>query len=251
MRRSDFDKMMLNEAVTRGASLMPGKAIAPVLDDKGAVCGVQVRMPDGKVQVIESELLLDCSGQATWLANRGGVTGPKYLGAYDKQIAIFSQVANPTRDDHGSTRDTHPDNTLIFYQKKYHWAWSIPLDDDTVSIGIVIPSAYFLDKKESKRDFYLRELREIHPELARRIPDPVELVEDVHVIPNYSYQVKQFTGKGFICIGNSHRFIDPIFSFGLTVAMREAQFMAPIARDYLNGREPRRRAPLRSVPTLL
>ena len=62
VRRSDFDKMMLDEAVTRGASLMPGKAIAPVLDDKGAVCGVQVRMPDGKVQVIELELLLDCSG---------------------------------------------------------------------------------------------------------------------------------------------------------------------------------------------
>jgi FADH2-dependent halogenase len=234
VRRSDFDKMMLDEAVARGASLMPGKAIAPVKDEQGAVRGVEIRMPDGKVQVIESELLLDCSGQATWLANHGGVTGPKYLGAYDKQIAIFSQVANPARD-HGNTRDTHPDNTLIFYQKKYHWAWFIPLDEEVVSIGIVIPSAYFLGKGESKRDFYLRELREMHPELARRIPEPVELLEEVHVIPNYSYQVKQFTGKGFICIGDSHRFIDPIFSFGLTVAMREAQFMAPIAREYLNG----------------
>ena len=120
--------------------------------------------------------------------------------------SLFSPRLLTRRVTDGSTRDTHPDNTLIFYQKKYHWAWSIPLDDDTVSIGIVIPSAYFLDKKESKRDFYLRELREIHPELARRIPDPVELVEDVHVIPNYSYQVKQFTGKGFICIGDCASF---------------------------------------------
>jgi flavin-dependent dehydrogenase len=234
VRRSDFDKMMLDEAVARGASLIQGKALAPVLDDNGAVRGVQARMPDGKVQVIGAELLLDCSGQATWLANHGTVTGPKYLGAYDKQIAIFSQVAHPIRD-RGSTREAHPDNTLIFYQKKYHWAWFIPLDDETVSIGIVIPSAYFLDKRESKRDFYLRELREMHPELARRIPEPAELVEDVHVIPNYSYQVKKFTGKGFVCIGDAHRFIDPIFSFGLTVAMREAQFLAPLARDYLNG----------------
>ncbi len=235
VRRSDFDKMMLDEAVARGASLMPAKAIAPIVDDNGVVRGVQARMPDGKIQDIESELLLDCSGQATWLANHGGVTGPKYLGAYDKQIAIFSQVANPARD-HGDTRDAHPDNTLIFYQKKYHWAWFIPLSDDVVSVGIVVPSAYFIEKGESKRDFYLRELREMHPELARRIPEPAELTEDVHVIPNYSYQVKQFTGKGFICIGDSHRFLDPIFSFGLTVAMREAQFMAPVARDYLNGK---------------
>jgi hypothetical protein len=60
---------------------------------------------------------------------------------------------------------------LIFYQKKYHWAWSIPLDEDVVSVRIVCPSAYLLGKKESKRDSYIRELRELHPELSSRIPE--------------------------------------------------------------------------------
>jgi flavin-dependent dehydrogenase len=108
------------------------------------------------------------------------------------------------------------------------------LNPEVVSIGVVIPAASFLSKKENKRDFYIRELREMHPELARRLPD-ITLVEDVHVIPNYSYQVKAFTGKGFICIGDAHRFIDPIFSFGVTVAIREAQFAAPVIKAYLNG----------------
>jgi hypothetical protein len=63
---------------------------------------------------IESEVVLDCSGQATFLAN-AGVTGPKYRGNYDKQIAIFSQVAGAIRDE-----GPHRDDTLIFYQKKYH-----------------------------------------------------------------------------------------------------------------------------------
>jgi len=232
VRRSEFDKMMLDEAVVRGAALLHGKALKPLVRD-GWVRGAQVRMPDGSTQDIESEILLDCSGQATWLANQGGVTGPKYLGSYDRQIAIFSQVAGAQRDD-GGTRDTHKDNTLIFYQQKYHWAWFIPLDEDVVSVGVVIPAAYFLDKKETKRDFYVRELRELHPELSRRLPE-IRLVEDVHVIPNYSYQVKAFCGKGFMCIGDAHRFIDPIFSFGLTVAMREAQFAAPVIRAYLEG----------------
>lgn len=233
VRRSDFDKMMLDEAIRRGASFMPGKALRPLMTDDGAIRGVLVKMPDGGTQEIACEVLLDCSGQATWLANLGGITGPKYLGAYDKQIAIFSQVADAIRED-GGTRETHPDNTLIFYQRKFHWAWFIPLDSKVVSVGVVIPSAYFLEKKESKRDFLLREMRELHPELARRIPDP-QLVEAVHVIPNYSYQVKRFTGKGFICIGDAHRFIDPIFSFGLTVTMREGQFAAPLIRRYLEG----------------
>jgi hypothetical protein len=96
VRRSDFDQMLLDEAVARGVTLIPGKAIKPLLRDDGTVWGVQVRMPDGRNQNIESEILLDCSGQATFLAN-AGVTGPKYLGNYDKQIAIFSQVRGAIR----------------------------------------------------------------------------------------------------------------------------------------------------------
>jgi flavin-dependent dehydrogenase len=236
VRRSDFDKMLLDEAVARGATLIRGKAIRPLQNDDGSVRGVQVRMADGngKTEDIASEMLLDCSGQATWLANLGGVTGPKYLGAYDKQIAIFSQVAGALRDD-GSTRELHPDNTVIFYQKKYHWAWFIPLDREVVSVGVVSPSAYYLSKKESLRDFLVRELHELNPELKRRLPE-IKLVEDVHVIPNYSFQVKGFGGKGFLCIGDSHRFIDPIFSFGVAVALREAQQAAPAIKAYLEGR---------------
>ena len=233
VRRSGFDQLMLDTAVDRGANLVHGKATFPILQD-GTVKGAKVQARDGGELTIESELTLDCSGQATWLANSGGVTGPKYLGAYDKQIAIFSQVRGAIREQ-GATRDQCKDNTLIFYQQKYHWAWSIPIDSEVVSVGVVVPSAYFQGKKESKRDFLLRELQELHPELARRLP-VIELVEDVHVIPNYSYQVKNFCGKGFICLGDAHRFVDPIFSFGLSTALREAQFATPAMLSYLEGK---------------
>ena len=234
VRRSDFDEMMLDEAVARGATLIPGKALKPILKKDGSVGGVQIRPADSeKTTDIESEVLLDCSGQATWLANLGGLTGPKYVGSYDKQIAIFSQVTGAIRGD-DSTRDNAKDNTLIFYQSKYHWAWSIPLDDEVVSVGIVSPAAYFQGKGESKRDFLVRELHELNPELKRRLPE-IKLVEDVHVIPNYSYQVKRFCGKGFICVGDAHRFIDPIFSFGLFAALKEASLAAPAVKAYLGG----------------
>lgn len=232
VRRSVFDKMMLDEAVARGAVLVDGRAIRPLLSDEG-VRGIQVRMPAGQMLEIESEMLLDCSGQATFLANLGGVTGPKYVGSYDKQIAIFSQVTGAIRGD-DSTRDNAKNNTLIFYKSKYHWAWFIPLDDDVVSVGVVIPGGYFLDKRESKHDFLVRELHELNSELKRRLPE-IKLVEDVHVIPNYSYQVKRFCGKGFICIGDAHRFIDPIFSFGLFAGLKEASLAAPAVKSYLGG----------------
>jgi 1H-pyrrole-2-carbonyl-[peptidyl-carrier protein] brominase len=233
VRRSVFDKMMLGEAVARGALLVNGRAIRPLQSDDGTVRGVQVRDPNGGLMEIESEVLLDCSGQATFLANVGGVTGPKYVGSYDKQIAIFSQVTGAIRGD-DSTRDNAKDNTLIFYQSKFHWAWFIPIDDEIVSVGVVVPGAYFQEKKESKRDFLVRELQELNPELKRRLSE-IKLVEDVHVIPNYSYQVKRFCGKGFICIGDAHRFVDPIFSFGLFASLKEASLVAPVVKDFLNG----------------
>jgi 1H-pyrrole-2-carbonyl-[peptidyl-carrier protein] brominase len=232
VRRSEFDTMMLKEAVARGATVMQGTATKPILDD-GGVRGITVRWPDGKSEDIETEIVLDCSGQATFLANQR-VTGPKYVGSYDKQVAFFSQVTDAVRGS-GTSGEHAKDNTIIFYAKKFHWGWFIPLDKDVVSVGMVTPRADFLKKKQTAEEFFRNELYNINPGFRRHIPE-MKLVEKVHVIPNYSYQVRRFCGKGFMCIGDAHRFIDPIFSFGLTVTMREAEFAAPLVRAYLEGK---------------
>jgi 1H-pyrrole-2-carbonyl-[peptidyl-carrier protein] brominase len=99
---------------------------------------------------------------------------------------------------------------------------------------VVIPGAYFKSKRENKADFLRRELHELNPELKRRVPE-VKLAEETRSIPNYSYQVRRFCGKGFICVGDAHRLIDPIFSFGLYVSVKEAQDAAAAARTYLDG----------------
>ena len=126
------------------------------------------------------------------------------------------------------------DNTLIFYQKKYHWAWAIPVDDEIVSIGIVVPTAEFQKHKMDREEFFRHYLPQINPDLARRT-EKIEYVSKVHVIPNYSFQVRGFCGKGYICLGDAHRFIDPIFSFGISAAMREAEFAVPHIMSYLRG----------------
>lgn len=191
-----------------------------------------MQRPNGSSEDIEAELVLDCSGMATFLANQK-VTGPKYVGSYDKQIAFFTHVKGALRDS-GTSGEMARDNTLIFYQKKYHWAWFIPVDSEVVSLGIVVPTAEFLKHKQDREEFFRSYLPQINPEIARRTQN-IEHVEKVHVIPNYSFQVRGFCGKGFICIGDAHRFIDPIFSFGLSATIREAEFAVPHILAYLNG----------------
>ena len=236
VRRSVFDQTLLDEAVSRGATYLKARAVEVVRGpDPDEVSGVVVEHPGGEREVIPTRMLCDVTGQATWLAHQG-VTSPKAPGRYDKQVAVFSQIRNTVRGEgfDGVDRPTHPDNTIIFYADLYHWAWFIPLDDEVVSVGVVVPSSYFNGKGESKADFLRRELRELHPELARRVRDTT-LVEEARAIPNYSYYIERFAGKGWLCVGDTHRFIDPIFSFGLYLTMKEGQYAAPVIRRYLAG----------------
>jgi FADH2-dependent halogenase len=108
------------------------------------------------------------------------------------------------------------------------------VDDEVVSLGIVLPTAEFQKHKQDREEFFRSYLPQINPELARRTEN-IEYLEKVHVIPNYSFQVRGFCGKGFICLGDAHRFIDPIFSFGLSAAVREAEFAVPHIVSYLKG----------------
>ncbi|HEY7473262.1 MAG TPA: NAD(P)/FAD-dependent oxidoreductase [Gemmatimonadota bacterium] len=232
IRRSVFDSMLLNKALERGAELIEGRAIDPIVDDDGALTGVVVQTRDGRSLSLGAELILDCTGQASFLANKK-VTGPKYLGSYDKQIAIFTHISDYQRGG-GGDRVEMPGNTHIFYTKKYHWAWAIPIDDEVTSVGIVVPAAYYKQTGESYQEFVLREMQELNPGLTERVPVGV-MVEPARTVPNYSFQVRKFAGPGYICLGDSHRFVDPIFSFGLYVAFREATMAVDAVTGYLDG----------------
>jgi flavin-dependent dehydrogenase len=224
VRRSDFDKMLLDKVQEVGVPLVYGKAMKVLFKEDGSPCGVEVRREDGTMVDVVGEIVLDASGPAAFLS-AAGVAGKKERGKYSRQIAIYSHVKNAKRDE--------LDSTLIFYEKDNHWGWFIPIDEETVSIGVVTPSDYYRESGEEMRDFYVREMQKISPELTKRIPD-VSLVEDVRAASNYSYHIHQFTGKGFLCIGDAHRFIDPIFSFGLQFALVEGRMAADTIAAYLH-----------------
>lgn len=231
VRRSDFDAMLLDEAMRRGATVVKGRAVEALRTCDGGVRGLVIETAEGETTEIESHVVVDTSGQRTFLANHG-VTSRKELGKYDKQVAIFSHVRGAARDPGDAAG-----NTIIFYQGWLHWAWFIPIDEDTVSIGVVAPGSYFASRKESKEDFYLRELKELNPQLRERVSQ-IDLVEEVRAIANYSYRVQRFAGPGHLCVGDAHRFIDPIFSLGLFFAVQEAHEAAGQVAQYLEGTDP-------------
>ncbi|MFM8793181.1 MAG: NAD(P)/FAD-dependent oxidoreductase [Solirubrobacterales bacterium] len=234
VRRDEFDRFLLETAVARGASLVKGDADG-VLRDAGAVCGVWVKTAEGPREV-RCRILVDASGQKTCLANQGD-TGPKQRGNYEKQIGIFSRVTGAVRDP-GDAEG----NTLIFYQEKHHWAWFIPISDTETSIGVVVPGEHFSRSGTSLEEFLEWKLRHLNPALTARL-ETITFTEPVRTASNYSYQVKGFTGPGFVCVGDSHRFTDPIFSFGVFFSANEAKLAAAAIRDVLANSTERSKDP--------
>jgi FADH2-dependent halogenase len=228
VRRSHFDSILLEAARERGAELCTGEAMAPVREG-ARVRGVHVRAKEREWE-IRAGVVVDASGQNTFLS-RHGVAASKERGTYANQTAVFSQVVNTIREGDS------PDDTYIFYAGQHHWAWFIPLDADVVSVGVVVPVEYLRDRRsrdESLEVFLARELRELNPQLHRRVPD-TRFVEPVRAFSNYSYNVPVFGGPGYLCVGDAHRFIDPIFSFGVNLALNEGQSAAQAIYDTLGA----------------
>lgn len=233
VRRSHFDKMMMDTCIDQDITSIKGMATDVLKNDQGIPCGIKYKNEAGEEMEIHADFVADASGQHTFLRSKG-VTSERLMGKYDKQLAMYSHFKGVKRlTEEG--KPLQPNDTIIFYQKRNHWSWMIPIDDELVSIGVVTPSEYYRSKGETKKDFLLREMMTLNPELAKRLVD-AEIVEDVHSCANYSYQIKNFGGPGFLCIGDAHRFIDPIFSLGLHFTLVECRKAADVIDEYLAGK---------------
>ena len=102
------------------------------------------------------------------------------------------------------------------------------------SVGVVFRTDYFKKAGMSKEQMMLHECRHMTPVLSERLPD-LTPQEAIYAIPNFSYRVQNYTGKGFLCIGDSHRFIDPIFAYGVYFGIQEGEFAAEAIASHLSG----------------
>ncbi|MBA3832257.1 MAG: tryptophan 7-halogenase [Chthoniobacterales bacterium] len=229
--RSTYDNVLLEAARQRGAEYMECEAISPI-QEGDRITGLQIRTDGGVLENLHCDVLVDCSGQATFLASRG-FTGRKVKGGYANQIAVYSQLADVVRDS-GTEPSKVPGNTLIFYKAKNHWAWMIPVSETETSLGVVTSAAYFKEKRLDKAEFLRTELLNLNPDLTRRITN-TDFLDEVRTNTSYSYSANDYTGKGFLCVGDAHEFTDPIFSFGVFLSMREGEFAAQAIGKYLGA----------------
>lgn len=221
VRRSEFDKLLLDHAVASGAEHVQG-SVKQVLREDGKVVGVAYRPSDRPTDLlteVRARCVVDASGHSV-LLSRHKVAGPRRVDTFGRQIALFTQFEGAKRDE-----GAMGDNTLIFYGSSHHWAWFIPLSPTVTSVGVVMPTTTYKERGGTPEAAMGWGLSEINPELRERV-EGLGATEPIRVIRNYSYRVDPFVGDGWLCVGDAHRFADPIFSFGVAFAMTEGKAAA-------------------------
>ena len=206
--RSEFDQMMLDNAVEKGARVLMGATAKRLLMDEGRCEGLFVER-GGETFPIRAPVTIDCGGRHGFAATELGwvVPDPRL-----NKVAIWTYYK-------GALRDTGHDEgaTTVAYLPGKGWFWYIPLPEDTVSVGVVAERDYLYRKGKDLQAVFDREVkanRWIEDHLA-----PGVQCEPIRVTAEYSYRSRYCAGDGLVLAGDAFTFLDPVFSSGVLLAL--------------------------------
>jgi FADH2 O2-dependent halogenase len=101
------------------------------------------------------------------------------------------------------------------------WAWLIPISERVTSVGVITEASDFVKGHEPVED-YFRYQASTHPRFAAQMQNAHPLHQFTREA-NYSYFMDRFAGPGWLLVGDAARFVDPVFSSGVSVAMESAK----------------------------
>jgi len=164
-------------------------------------------------------LLVDASGRRTLLGNqlKLRIQDPVF-----DQYALHTWFEGYDRSNLARDESQHDFIFIHFLPLTNTWVWQIPITETVTSIGVVTQKKNFARSKEERQEFFWHCL-ESRPELARGL----RAARQIRPLSNegdYSYAMKQICGDHFVLVGDAARFVDPIFSTGVSIALNSARF---------------------------
>jgi flavin-dependent dehydrogenase len=230
VQRAAFDKLLADEAAKQGVEIRYEVRVAAV-DVTSTQSGrprPRVRAQDaGREYEVEARFVLDASGF--------GRTLPKLLqletpSAFPVRNAVFTHVADHAPAD---SFDRNKIQVVIHPRHRDVWYWLIPFPRGRCSLGCVARREFF-DAYPTDLDARLQQVVAEEPFLARVLAN-AEWDTPARGLSGYAANVKSMYGPGFALLGNAAEFLDPVFSSGVTIAMRSASMAAQVLDAQLRG----------------
>lgn len=225
--RARFDQVLAESAAKAGAEVRFGHKITDVSVDAEQRCRLSVTSDQGSDYTLSGRFLLDASGYGRVLPRLMGLDRPSDFPA---RRAVFTHIEDGISD---ATHDREKILIVIHPEQRDIWYWLIPFSNGRCSLGVVGREEFFDCEKYSPEEL-LRSAVAASPDLNGLLADAV-FDTDVRTMVGYSANVSSLHGPGFALLGNAGEFLDPVFSSGVTVAMKSASLAAPLIDRQLNG----------------
>lgn len=217
--RGKFDMLLLQHANQFGAKVYEGVHVSGVDFSDPDFANVQYTV--GRKQMSTScRMVVDASGRKTLLGNqlKWRIQDPVF-----DQYAIHTWFDNYDRKTLARDKERQGDFIFIhFLPITNTWVWQIPITDTITSIGVVTQKKFFPPKKEQREQFFWDCLAS-RPELYEALKSSKQ-VRPLSEEGDYSYAMKQLAGDRVVLVGDAGRFVDPIFSTGVSIALNCSRF---------------------------
>ena len=212
--RSKFDLYLLKHAEKLGSKIYQGIHVQDVIIEDGRACGVRFNIGNQSV-TLPGDIIVDATGRQALL---GRVLKLKKKDPIFNQFAAHAWYENVNRGS-GRTADyIH----IYFLPVERGWIWQIPITEEITSIGVVAEKNVFRDSRLDPESWLGNHVQST-PDIARAMQD-ARRINEVKLEADYSYSMERLAGDGFLIIGDAARFVDPIFSSGVSVALSSAKF---------------------------
>lgn len=235
--RSDFDRMLVDNARASGVEIIEGERAERLLLNGEAVVGVATRDESGVQRERHATLTIDASGRD---ALSPAQFGWRILDEELNRFALWTYFRGALRDpgiDAGAT--------TVASIPGGGWFWYIPLHDDIISVGVVQKKEHLFQpgdggSQEALERMYWRQVK-TNPWVERHLAIG-ERCDAFRVTNEYSYRSRHCSRDGLVLAGDALSFLDPIFSSGVYLALRmgelvaEASISALAAADVSAGR---------------
>jgi len=227
VQRAQFDQLLADEAAKLGVTVRYQQEVIAA-DFTGAQPVLTLRnLHDATTYQVQGRHVLDASGYGRVLARLLDLERPSSL---PPRQAIFThiedRIIDPQYDREKILISVHP-------EKRGIWYWLIPFSNGRASIGVVGEAALF-DADGEVPMATLRRLTSEAPNL-KRILARAHWDTPANTMSGYSANVTRLHGPGFTLLGNAAEFLDPIFSSGVTIALRSSKLAADVLHRQLQG----------------
>jgi flavin-dependent dehydrogenase len=226
VQRASFDKLLADQAALQGVEIRYQEEIIAV-DFDPVKPRLRVRREDGSEYSVEADFVLDASGYGRVLPRLLDLEAPSN---FPVRQAVFTHIEDrieqPSFDRNKILVTTHPEHRDV-------WFWLIPFSNGRCSLGVVASAERFNDKTKDL-DACLKAFIAEAPVLEKLLQSAV-WDTPARTIGGYSANVKTLHGPGFALLGNAAEFLDPVFSSGVTIAMRSASMAVALLHRQLAG----------------